>query len=633
MFLLLNSPVFPWPTLFVDHQIKLHPCPLSLFQSKFHPIPQASIARSVALSGVDLYAKYSPANYVPNSQLSSLARSRSLTDTNRGHTPVSTNTTVKLRKSSNQSDVASSHRRVQVYDDPDKDPNNNTVHGISKSDSKSSLRRPVHSVALGGAGSYGLLTADPIDSDNKVTTADPRAAPPKTINATIKPGCAAQKLVASSPCDVSLSCAKSNNTTKSSPHPKGKVTRDSDTGAEPRRNSRTVVVGSVIKARAGEDLNNNKNNNNSTNNTKPRIKGTRDDFTRKGARVAHVLDNADGKTMFLRQNNGNSSPQRSLPFKSPMLVTASNCVRIKRDAEIFLRDECDLVRNELMQKKMAEHNPIPRNIPAGATNNNTSSSCKQTQPNGSSSPMDTSDDHSPSIANGSRLRSNKMGLRSPYSSSASSSASSLMESGSRQSILEDIKFIDSDDNTETNGSRIGGQLNKKTLGGSSTLDSLKTSTPVVGGKHHQYTSITNGHRTLPYQHSSDYGGLHGGEDYSRKYSTLSSLPSTKTTTASVRNGFTNGLYEDRSPRLYSKDAIVMGLVDTNDHRVRTTKETAVQSILTSSEPPNDRIHGKSWEVNGSPGGGSSVSGTKTILFVVFHQRSLNGTVSGKSIQI
>lgn len=506
-----------------------------------------------------------------------------------------------------------------------------------------------------------------------------------------------------------------------------------------------------------EDLRNNNNNNNLINNKKSinrRSTTTEkseitcgggsnhplngDPRRQRGAKESRTIEtggtgtgtsnsNSSNGTMLLRQANGTTATmaQRSAASSSYGSVNGGGGGKFKRDSEIFLRDECDLVRNELMQKKIAEHNPVEERLNGsgstavnGVSRKNSSTSMSMnslvSKQNGESSvkslsngvktikvtvrtrpennninnpnntktagqnlkermengfrteleerrsmilqnggggvsqrngvalrgrisPMDIdSIEEQINGFNGSTKAAKKSSTSSHSSSSSSSSASSLMDSG--RSNFEDIKFIDSDDNNEANGgggaaAAVGAAMNgassrmsklNKSL--ASTLETLKASTPIVGSGRHQYNVTSmNGHHTLPYHSSSNSlgsasGRLAGG-DYSKKYSTLSSLPSkSAVTAAAIRNGLSNGLFGER--KTYSNDAIIMGLVpkehenteeledEMKEHSL-IIKETEMDAMVTSSEPPNDKISGKSWEVNGTNGSGVSVASSST----------------------
>lgn len=375
--------------------------------------------------------------------------------------------------------------------------------------------------------------------------------------------------------------------------------------------------------------------------------------------------------MLIRQGISNGSATTASVDRSSYKAG----VKLKRDPEIFLRDECDLVRNELMQKKIAEHNPEEEerlingggakdiraelNLNKYCTDRTTvisrsASTGIKTIKVGGSSPAEINHDNNISTTTTSKmengggvayrnggpaygrsngvspmemdtseepLRDSRKSLSSTHSSS-SSSASSLTGGRSSSNNLEDIKFIDSDDNTESGaiGAALSGassRMSKLNRTLASTLDSLKASTPIVGGRQYNL-SHTNGHHTLPYHSSStngyngsssNGGGLHGGVDYAKKYSTLSNLPSKSSV---IRNGLSNGLFEE-GRKTYSKDAILMGLVPKEDleqdegvkeHELL-IKESPMDAMATTSEPPNDKISGKSWEVNGTNGSGVS----------------------------
>lgn len=451
-----------------------------------------------------------------------------------------------------------------------------------------------------------------------------------------------------------------------------------------------------------------------------------------GSATEAAKSNPNG-TMLLRQSNGTSAERSSYG-------NVNGGGKFRRDSEIFLRDECDLVRNELMQKKIAEHNPVEEHL-NGTTNgsavngvsrktsstssslvtknggrennavvlsngnhnngvktikvtvrtrpeniNNNLNSCNNNYnsktagqnlkermengfrteleerrsmilqnggggvghrnggaPRGRSSPMEIDPSDEPMNGFGRDKSKPAKKSSSHSSSSSSSSASSLMDSG--RSNFEDIKFIDSDDNNEASGggggaAAVGAAMNgassrmsklNKSL--ASTLETLKASTPIVGSGRQYNVTTMNGHHTLPYHHSNSLGSASGrlaGGDYSKKYSTLSCLPSKSSiTAAAIRNGLSNGggsLFGER--KTYSNDAIIMGLVpkehenegagddeEVKEHELM-IKETEMDAMVTSSEPPNDKISGKSWEVNGTNGSGVSVasSSTTSLLF-------------------
>lgn len=686
--------------------------------------PQASIARSVALSGADLYAKYSPANYVPNSGDLSLSRSRSLTDTNRAtntnypsssHATNNNNTTTKKPEGSSDGSIArrkvgglSSNPSVVVsgssrryggssQDEAEGDENNNSGAG-------SSVRRRRAKVALGGAGS----ALDSVDGEIKVTETEEAILGNTKYNTSDH-----NPTLLVAPDDnhpaqpfALLTCMDNvDNTTnqervqqpRKSNSNVTKITINHSTAngtsiilnnSHCTSRNRAIVHIFDEPAEKKKDhclkLDDHRNNNGGSINDRGHLNG-------EGARLIKVdikpaaaqerdrsKSNGNGNRMLLRQGLSNAGGVKATT-NGDRSSYKSTGVKLKRDPEIFLRNECDLVRNELMQKKIAEHNSgdleeraeihardrsagMSNGISNGGVGNRTiklivggesnppavaksrmengtggsPSSSSVAYRNGRSSPMDTSDDFVQMNGNG-RLR-NKPGSMSSHSSN-SSSASSLMDTGSRGSNLEDIKFIDSDENNEASpsSSSIGAALTgassrisklNRTL--ASTLDSLKASTPIVGASINKY-SITNGHHTLPHNSSSGVGSLNGfkgtgrlnngssSSDYSKKYSTLSSLPSRAA--GVIRNGLLpsasnggGGLFEERPLKLYSKDAQIMGLVAKEEEEAVDNHQDE-SMMVTTSEPPNDKIAGKSWAVNGTNGSSSSNGVSVAISFI------------------